>query len=190
MGGRERRQGAEQRRANCPPTRRRTDAAARPSSPAFGGRGDGAGSTWPQRRHRAQLARQGMARRDEAGGRTGAKPDSTHLPAHPVGETHTRTSALGAGRSSCAEPPVGRHEKKTSWAARRPGVDCEPTTEARAMEHKHAQDWNTNEAKADAADDATQLALTGTAGRGARRETHAGELAGATDGAAAELRGA
>ncbi|KAH8604376.1 hypothetical protein ERJ75_001725300 [Trypanosoma vivax] len=168
MGGRERRQGAEQRRANCPPTRRRTDAAARPSSPASAVAATDAGSTWPQRRHRAQLARQGMARRDEA---AGARVRSRTARICPL--TLSGRPTLGRRRWARAVPHAPSHtggqaREEYALGGTAPWRRLRATTEARAMEHKHAQDWNTNEAKADAADDATQLALTGTAGRGAR----------------------
>ncbi|CCD20689.1 hypothetical protein, conserved in T. vivax [Trypanosoma vivax Y486] len=105
----------------------------RRSAPIFtglGGRGDGG------RQHLASAAATRAARTTGHGasgqgrGSTGAKPDSTHLAAHPVGETHTRTSALGAGRSSCAEPHrwagtrrirVGRHGALASIASHHRG---------------------------------------------------------------------
>ncbi|KAH8604382.1 hypothetical protein ERJ75_001724200 [Trypanosoma vivax] len=150
--------------ADTTPHRRR-------SAPIFtglDGRGDG------RRQHlasaeatrAARTTGHGAAGRDR--GSKGATPDTTHLPAHPVGESHTRTSALGAGRSSCAEPHreagtrrirVERRGALASIASQHRGEGHGAQTHP-GLEHGRSQ--------GDAADDETQLALTGTAGRGAR----------------------
>ncbi|KAH8614346.1 hypothetical protein ERJ75_000696800 [Trypanosoma vivax] len=109
-----------------------------------------------------------MARRDEA---AGARVRSRTARIWPL--TLSGRTSLGRRRWARTVPHAPSHTKRQAreeyaLGGTAPWRRLRPTTEQRALEHKRAQDWNTNEAKANAADDATQLALTGTAGRGAR----------------------
>ncbi|KAH8614305.1 hypothetical protein ERJ75_000700400 [Trypanosoma vivax] len=128
--------------ADTTPHRRR-------SAPIFtglGGRGDG------RRQHLASAAAPRAARttgHGASGRGRGARVRSRTARICPLtcrGDPH---SDVGVGRGPFLmrrATPVGRHEKNTRWAARRPGVDCEPpqrrgpwSTNTPGLEHERSQ---------------------------------------------------